>query len=116
MKKLLEAIQQNLQDALLEKVELLSDIDMEGNTDFNLPVKSVNKNVESEYIVASQNMKARLMAYLFDNKEDIAKLTSLMPILLVLVIIFGLIMLEPDFGTGFILILTICFIKEKIKY
>jgi hypothetical protein len=33
-------------------VELLSDIDMEGNTDFNLPVKSVNKNVENEYIVA----------------------------------------------------------------
>ena len=73
MKKLLEAIQQNLQDALLEKVELLSDIDMEGNTDFNLPVKSVNKNVESEYMLARQNMKARLMAYLFDNKEDIAK-------------------------------------------
>ena len=45
--------------------------------------------------------------YLEKNKEDITKLSSLLPLLLVLIIVFGLIMLEPDFGTGFILILTI---------
>ena len=45
--------------------------------------------------------------YLEKNKEDMTKLSSLIPMLLMLVLIFGLIMLEPDFGTGFILVLTI---------
>ena len=45
--------------------------------------------------------------YLEKNKEDISKLSSLLPLLFILIIVFGLIMLEPDFGTGFILILTI---------
>ena len=45
--------------------------------------------------------------YLEKNKEDMTKLSSLIPMLLVLILVFGLIMLEPDFGTGFILILTI---------
>ena len=45
--------------------------------------------------------------YLEKNKEDMTKLSSLIPMLLILVLIFGLIMLEPDFGTGFILVLTI---------
>ena len=45
--------------------------------------------------------------YLEKNKEDIHKLSSLIPLLLVISIVFLLIMLEPDFGTGFILVLTI---------
>lgn len=45
--------------------------------------------------------------YLEKNKEDITKLSTLLPILMVVILIFGLIMLEPDFGTGFILTLTI---------
>ena len=45
--------------------------------------------------------------YLEKNKEDMTKLSSLIPMLLVLILVFGLIMLEPDFGTGFILILTV---------
>ena len=45
--------------------------------------------------------------YLEKNKEDMTKLSSLIPMLLVLILIFGLIMLEPDFGTGFILVITI---------
>ena len=45
--------------------------------------------------------------YLEKNKEDITKLSSLLPLLLVMALVFILIMLEPDFGTGFILILTI---------
>ena len=73
MKKLLEAIQQNLQETLTEKVELLSDIDIDEIIDTNLQVKSVNKHVENEYIVARQNMKAKLMTYLLEDKEDIVK-------------------------------------------
>ena len=45
--------------------------------------------------------------YLEKNKEDIHKLSSLIPLILVISIVFLLIMLEPDFGTGFILVLTI---------
>ncbi len=45
--------------------------------------------------------------YLEKNKEDITKLSSLLPILVVILLVFGLIMLEPDFGTGFILTLTL---------
>ena len=45
--------------------------------------------------------------YLEKNKEDISKLSSLLPLLFIMALVFGLIMLEPDFGTGFILILTI---------
>ena len=45
--------------------------------------------------------------YLEKNKEDITRLATLLPILGVVMLVFGLIMLEPDFGTGFILTLTI---------
>lgn len=45
--------------------------------------------------------------YLEKNKDDITKLSYLMPLVIVVAIIFILIMAEPDFGTGFILILTI---------
>ena len=45
--------------------------------------------------------------YLEKNKEDIKNLKTLIPILSILLFIFGLIMLEPDFGTGFILMMTI---------
>ena len=45
--------------------------------------------------------------YLEKNKEDISNLFTLLPLILIMILIFGLIMLEPDFGTGFILTLTI---------
>ena len=45
--------------------------------------------------------------YLEKHKENITKLSYLLPLGGILILVFGLIMLEPDFGTGFILILTI---------
>ena len=45
-------------------------------------------------------------SYLSKNKENMSKISYLFPILMILVIIFILIMLEPDFGTGFVLVLT----------
>lgn len=45
--------------------------------------------------------------YLAKNKEETKNLSTIFPIIFVLVLVFGLIMAEPDFGTGFILILTI---------
>jgi len=45
--------------------------------------------------------------YLTKNKEEIDKISYLFPLLLVIVLIFGLIMLEPDFGTGMIIVLSI---------
>jgi cell division protein FtsW len=45
--------------------------------------------------------------YLEKNKEEISNLKTLMPILFIVLLVFLLIMLEPDFGTGFILTLTI---------
>lgn len=45
--------------------------------------------------------------YLEKNKETTYKLSTIIPIVIVMVLVFGLIMAEPDFGTGFILILTI---------
>ena len=44
--------------------------------------------------------------YLSSNKIKDIK-TSVLPILLVVIIIFGLIMLEPDFGTGVIIVMSI---------
>ena len=44
--------------------------------------------------------------YLSNNKIKDIK-TSVLPILLVVIIIFGLIMLEPDFGTGVIIVMSI---------
>ena len=44
--------------------------------------------------------------YLTTNKIKDIK-TSVLPILLVVIFIFGLIMLQPDFGTGIILVMTI---------
>ena len=45
--------------------------------------------------------------YLEKNREQTKNLSTILPLGLVLVLVFGLIMAEPDFGTGFILILTI---------
>lgn len=45
-------------------------------------------------------------SYLSKNKDNMDKLSYLFPILIVLIIVFGLIMLEPDFGTGFVLVIT----------
>lgn len=45
-------------------------------------------------------------SYLSKNKENMDKLSYLFPIIFILLIVFGLIMLEPDFGTGFVLVLT----------
>lgn len=45
--------------------------------------------------------------YLEKHKENMNKISYLFPLLLVSVLVFGLIMLEPDFGTGVILLLTI---------
>ena len=45
-------------------------------------------------------------SYLSRNKDNMDKISYLFPLLLVLVIVFGLIMLEPDFGTGFVLVMT----------
>lgn len=44
--------------------------------------------------------------YLYNNKMNNIK-KSVLPILLIVIIIFGLIMLQPDFGTGVILVITI---------
>ena len=45
--------------------------------------------------------------YLEQNKNSMKKISSIIPILLVIIMVFGLIMAEPDFGTGVILLLTI---------
>lgn len=45
--------------------------------------------------------------YLSKNKEDMDKISYLIPLLFVVVLIFGLIMLEPDFGTGMIIVMSI---------
>ena len=45
--------------------------------------------------------------YLEKNKEETHTISTIIPIVLIIILVFGLIMLEPDFGTGFILILTI---------
>lgn len=59
----------------------------------------------------SEVMKLALIIFtanfLAKNKESMDKFSSLIAILLVLIIVFFLIMLEPDFGTGFIITLTI---------
>lgn len=44
--------------------------------------------------------------YLYNNKMNNIK-KSVLPILLIVIIIFSLIMLQPDFGTGVILVITI---------
>ena len=45
--------------------------------------------------------------YLEKNKLEMKKLSSIFPLLMVIVLVFGLIMAEPDFGTGVILLLTV---------
>ena len=59
----------------------------------------------------SEFMKLALIiftaSYLSKNKESMTMFSSLISILIVVLLVFGLIMLEPDFGTGFILFLTI---------
>ena len=44
--------------------------------------------------------------YLDKNKETINKLSTLIPILLILLVVFILLMAEPDFGTAFIIMVT----------
>ena len=41
------------------------------------------------------------------NNENIKKLKDILPILLVIMTIFGLIMLQPDFGTGTIIVMSV---------
>ncbi len=43
--------------------------------------------------------------YLTVNKSEMHTLKGLLPLLLVIGLVFGLIMLEPDFGTGFIIVM-----------
>ena len=44
--------------------------------------------------------------YLYNNSKDIKNIKKgVIPILLILIIIFGLIMLQPDFGTGIIIVM-----------
>ncbi len=61
-------------------------------------------------IQPSEFMKLSLIIftskYLSNNKIKDIK-TSVLPILIVLFLVFGLIMLEPDFGTGVIIVITI---------
>lgn len=61
-------------------------------------------------IQPSEFMKLALVIfaakYLSKNKIKDIK-SSVLPILIVLILVFGLIMLEPDFGTGVILVITI---------
>lgn len=45
-------------------------------------------------------------SYLSKNKENMDKFSYLVPIIFVMAIIFSLIMLEPDFGSGFVIVLT----------
>ena len=45
--------------------------------------------------------------YLSDNPKAYKKITSIFPIILVTSLSFLLIMLQPDFGTGFILVMTV---------
>ncbi len=47
--------------------------------------------------------------YLSNNKIKDIK-TSVLPILIVVILIFGLIMLQPDFGTGVIIVISIIFL------
>ncbi len=47
--------------------------------------------------------------YLANNKIKDIK-TSVLPILIVVILIFGLIMLQPDFGTGVIIVISIIFL------
>lgn len=56
--------------------------------------------------------------YLSNNEGAFKKEKNLLLYLLLLLFVFGLIMLEPDFGSGFILTLTILIImfKDLIKY
>lgn len=51
--------------------------------------------------------------YLSINRNTL-KLSNLFPLLFVIFLVFGLIMLEPDFGTGFIIVL-ICFVMILIS-
>lgn len=61
-------------------------------------------------IQPSEFMKLSLIIftskYLANNKIKDIK-TSVLPILIILFLVFGLIMLEPDFGTGVIIVMTI---------
>lgn len=46
--------------------------------------------------------------YLSKNEKELSKIKiGVLPILLVLIIVFGLIMMQPDFGTGVIIVVTI---------
>ena len=63
-------------------------------------------------IQPSEFMKLALIIftskYIYNNPKDMKKVTKgAFPILLVTLISFGLIMLQPDFGTGTILVMTI---------
>ncbi len=63
-------------------------------------------------IQPSEFMKLALIIftskYLVNNKRNIKQLkTGILPILLLTLLVFGLIMLQPDFGTGMIIIMSI---------
>jgi cell division protein FtsW len=45
--------------------------------------------------------------YLEKNRKEMKKLSAVIPLLFVIILVFGLIMAEPDFGTGVILLLTV---------
>ena len=45
--------------------------------------------------------------YLVKNNKDIKTIKGILPILCLLLLVFGLIMLQPDFGTGIIVIMSI---------
>ena len=46
--------------------------------------------------------------YLSKNEKELSKIKKgVLPILFILIIVFGLIMLQPDFGTGVIIVITI---------
>ena len=46
--------------------------------------------------------------YLSNNEKELKKIKSgVLPILIILMLLFGLIMLQPDFGTGVVLVMTI---------
>ncbi|MBR3161536.1 MAG: putative lipid II flippase FtsW [Bacilli bacterium] len=45
--------------------------------------------------------------YLANSEKQLNNISGILPILVILMIIFGLIMLQPDFGTGVIIVITI---------
>ncbi len=65
-------------------------------------------------IQPSEFMKIALIIfsskYLEKNNKDIKKIKNIIPLLFILFFTFGLIMLEPDFGTGMIIVVSILMI------